>query len=253
MPHLPVASAAKKIQGEQLQLIEVQYSISGWNVQGDAATDDLDTIEDQIKAAKTVSASKGYTAIVLIEADAAVAFKHIRAVVRTSAKAGIDEFLFAVRQHPMHPDTLKHGLALDTYISLGHGCGPPNIAPMFLKIDRQGSIYLNTGPDQELINSDPESRDLSGLSNRIEAYQAVARAGAQAPVFQIWVDGEAPYQRVIDIINLLRSHGIEREFFTDLTDDDIHGSGRTGCGGGGIRYIPPRAPPAPSLRNPITE
>lgn len=247
MPHLPVASAAKKIKGKQIHFIEIQYSDSGWNVQGGTHTDVLEEVEEQIKAARDKFHTEGYQPRVLIEAGQDVKFKRVRAAIRASAKAGIDEFLFAVRQHPTHPAVLNHVLTFDTLLSHGCGCGPPVIAPQFIKVDKQGSVFINTGPAQELLNSNPEAHDLPELSKRIQSYQAAAHAGSQEPRFQVWIDGEAPYQKFIDIINLFRSHGIERENFTDFIDDHM----------GGCRlptpYITPRAPLAPSIRNPITQ
>lgn len=251
MPDLPVASAATQIKGNQVQFIEVQYSSSGWNVQGGAITDDLDIIEDQIKAAKQASEVEGYTPLVLIEADSSVAFKHIRAAIRTSAKAGIDEFRFAVRQHPMHLSELENVLSFDTHLSYHLGGDGPAIAPMFIKASKDGDIYVNTGPEQELIETKPHSRELQELSWRVAAFKAAAIAGAQAPLLQVWADGETPYQRVIDLINLFRSHGIEREMFVDLTDDHMGTPDGTGCDVP-APYITPRVPPAPNIRNPIT-
>ncbi|MCP5535036.1 MAG: hypothetical protein H7A51_02250 [Akkermansiaceae bacterium] len=249
MPHLPVASAAHKIQGKQVHFIEVQTSHLGWNVQGGTTTDDLEKIENQIKAARENFHSQGHNPVVLIEADEGLAFKKVRAAIRTAAKAGIDVFLFAVRQHPMHPDALEYALAFDTQISMGYGCGLPVIASMLIKVDRHGWVYVHSGPGQELINATPESHELPGLRQRIQAYQAVARAGAQEPVFQVWIDGEAPYQRYIDLINLLRSHGIEREIYVDLMEDT---GGVTGCKLPSPP-APPRLPRAPRISNPITE
>lgn len=95
---------------------------------------------------------------------------------------------------------------------------PPALAPMFIKVDKSGDIYINSGPAQELVESDSKSRSLPELSTRLDGYVATAKAGAQEPIVQIWADGEAEQQRIVDVLNCLAGVEITKVTFTDLID-----------------------------------
>ncbi len=95
---------------------------------------------------------------------------------------------------------------------------PPQIAPMFIKVDKSGFIYINAGDAQELVEQDSENRKLPELTSRLRGYVATAKAGAQEPVVQIWADGEAKQQRVVDVINCLAGVDISKLTFTNLVD-----------------------------------
>ncbi len=95
---------------------------------------------------------------------------------------------------------------------------PPVLAPMFIKVDKGGEIYINTGPAQELVESDAANRKLPELSSRLAGYVATAKAGAQVPIVQIWADGEAEQQRIVDVLNCLAGAEISKVTFTDLVD-----------------------------------
>ena len=94
----------------------------------------------------------------------------------------------------------------------------PEIKPMFIRIDNEGIIFLNSGPAQERLDDDPESRELPLLSGRLGAYADGARAAGQEPLVQVYVDGEAEHQRAIDVIDTLRSKDISKVTFTDLVN-----------------------------------
>lgn len=95
---------------------------------------------------------------------------------------------------------------------------PPVLAPMFIKVDKGGQIHINTGDAQELVETDTENHKLPELTSRLEGYVAIAKAGAQEPIVQIWADGEAEQQRIIDVINCLAKLKISKLTFTDLVD-----------------------------------
>lgn len=96
----------------------------------------------------------------------------------------------------------------------------PEIRPFFIKVDAQGYIYANTGASQELLDSNPGSRELPLLDSRIKSYAAAARLGDSEPLVQIYVEGEAEQQRVMDVIDVLRNHKIQALTFTDLIDKE---------------------------------
>jgi len=98
---------------------------------------------------------------------------------------------------------------------------PPEIRPLLITVDTGGFIYLSSeGSAKELVESDPDSRDLPNLMPRLEIYARVARSSSSEPVVQIYVDAEAKQQRVIDVLNSLAATGISKVTFTDLIDPE---------------------------------
>lgn len=89
---------------------------------------------------------------------------------------------------------------------------------MFIKVDKSGTIYINTGPSQEALDSDPNVRKLPMLKERLDTYAGAAKAGGKQPMVQIWADPEAMQQRVVDVLNCLASAKVQSVTFTDLVD-----------------------------------
>ncbi len=96
---------------------------------------------------------------------------------------------------------------------------PPVVAPMFIRVDKSGQIYINPGASQELVEQETDNRELSELRNRLKDYVATAKAGAQEPIVQIYADGEAQQQRIVDVLNCLAGAKISKVTFTDLVDN----------------------------------
>ena len=94
----------------------------------------------------------------------------------------------------------------------------PEIQPMFIKIDVNGTIYMNPGPAQEILDTDASSRELPMLSQRLETYASAASATDSQPLVQLFVEGDAKNQRVVDVLNTLAMHNIAKVTFTDLID-----------------------------------
>jgi len=95
-----------------------------------------------------------------------------------------------------------------------------DLAPMFIKVDRSGSIFSGTGSEQEVLDTDVQVRELPMLKERLDSYANAARAGGKEPMVQIWADSEASQQRVIDVLNCLASAKIKSVTFTDLVDKE---------------------------------
>jgi biopolymer transport protein ExbD len=95
---------------------------------------------------------------------------------------------------------------------------PPVLEPMFIKVEKSGQISINTGPSQELVESESDNRTLTELHNRLDSYASAAKAGGNLPIVQIWADGEAEQQRIVDVLNCLASVNISKVTFTDLVD-----------------------------------
>lgn len=94
----------------------------------------------------------------------------------------------------------------------------PDIEPMFIRIDSNGVISAGVGASQEILDSDTTSRLLPQLSQRLEMYAGMARSANTTPLVQLWADGGALTQRVIDVINALAAYDIKSVTFTDLLD-----------------------------------
>lgn len=94
----------------------------------------------------------------------------------------------------------------------------PEIEPLFIKVDANGSIYVGAGASQELLDTDVNSRSLPLLSQRLNDYSVGANSGGKKALVQMWVDGGANQQRVIDVLNALVGAGISSVTFTDLVD-----------------------------------
>jgi biopolymer transport protein ExbD len=97
---------------------------------------------------------------------------------------------------------------------------PPDIDPKFIKIDANGSVSVGAGAAQIPMDTDPDSRDLPLLTADLMSYASAAKsAGTNSkPLVQLYVDGGASQQRVIDVLNVLAGVGISNVTFTDLID-----------------------------------
>ena len=58
------------------------------------------------------------------------------------------------------------------------------------------------------------------LDQRLDTYAASARLGNDQPLVQIYVEGKAMHQRVVDVLNLLAKYEINTVTFTDLLAED---------------------------------
>lgn len=94
----------------------------------------------------------------------------------------------------------------------------PEIEPLFIKIEPSGAIYTGVGASQQAMDNDPSVRDLPLLKSQLDLYSSAAKAANTKPLVQVWADGEATQQRVIDVLNALAGAGINTVTFTDLVD-----------------------------------
>lgn len=96
---------------------------------------------------------------------------------------------------------------------------PPEIEPKFIKIDATGSIFTGAGAAQIPMDSDSDDRDVPMLTEDLRSYKAAADSTNQTPIVQLYVDGGASQQRVLDVLNALTSVNIVSVTFTDLIDE----------------------------------
>ncbi len=94
----------------------------------------------------------------------------------------------------------------------------PDIEPLFIRIDSNGVVSAGVGTFQEILDSDASSRHLPQLSQRLSIYAGAAKSANTTPLVQLWADGGAVTQRVIDVLNALAVYDIQSVTFTDLLD-----------------------------------
>lgn len=94
----------------------------------------------------------------------------------------------------------------------------PDIDPLFIKVDANGAVYAGAGSSAQLLDTDTSVRILPLLSQQLNLYVTGANSGGKKPLVQMWVDGAANQQRVIDVLNALVGAGISSVTFTDLVD-----------------------------------
>lgn len=81
---------------------------------------------------------------------------------------------------------------------------PVKTDQMLIKIEGEGVVFVN----QELVDADPEDRNLPNLTDRLERYAAAAaNAGSEAMVVVDCGD-EVPEQRFIDVLNACAANGL---------------------------------------------
>lgn len=94
----------------------------------------------------------------------------------------------------------------------------PDIDPLFIKVDANGAVFAGAGSSAQLLDTDTSVRMLPLLSQQLSLYVTGANSGGKKPLVQMWVDGAANQQRVIDVLNALVGAGISSVTFTDLVD-----------------------------------
>jgi biopolymer transport protein ExbD len=94
----------------------------------------------------------------------------------------------------------------------------PPLEPLFIKVEANGAIYTGVGSSQMPMDTDPDDRTIPLLTTQLRGYADTAKAAGEIPLVQIWVDGGATQQRVVDVLNALSGVGITSVTFTDLLD-----------------------------------
>lgn len=94
----------------------------------------------------------------------------------------------------------------------------PDIEPLLIRIEASGAIFTGAGTAQLTMDSDMSVRDLPLLRGQLDNYSTAARAANSKPLVQIYADGNATQQRVIDVLNALAGANINSVTFTDLVD-----------------------------------
>ena len=82
---------------------------------------------------------------------------------------------------------------------------PVKVDQMLIKITGDSAVAVNG----EVVDTDPNDRDLANLADRLERYAATAEnAGTEAMVV-VDCDDDVPEQRFIDVLNSCAAYGLK--------------------------------------------
>jgi biopolymer transport protein ExbD len=241
---VPLPNPAPKPDARARIVVNVHEAGKTADGKGNALADE-EAVAAYIEANREEVEELGLKARVHLRTDEGVQFAAVRNVIRAAARAGVDEVIFvAVHREPVDQvdqverppkaertenlgeveRTMEERVRqreLDAAVKLPSAIPAdkqPDIEPFFVKIDELGRIFANTGKAQELLEADPAAKELRMLDRRIAVYAAAARLGSNVPEVQIYAEGGAKQARVLEVIDVLRKHGINRVTFTDLID-----------------------------------
>lgn len=184
----------------------------GYQIDEQPPTIDLAQTEKQIHQRRQRLLKSGQ-AYLLIAAVPQTPFNKLRELIRSAARAGMDNICFAVKRSTGAANNSRHKLHI--LLPAACGCGPPLVQPLLIKANDQGDISLLSEPEKEVLDTAPALRDLPLLTEKLSQFSAAARAAGHEPHIQIYVHRETTYQRVIDILSALEQFHIRNTVFTD--------------------------------------
>ncbi len=92
------------------------------------------------------------------------------------------------------------------------------IEPALIRVLKDGTIYWGKGNDLK-IDEDMNNHNLPELVTQLETKKQEASTVGTKPVVQLWVEGDVPHQRVVDVINALSQAGISTVALTDMSNE----------------------------------
>ena len=101
----------------------------------------------------------------------------------------------------------------------GGGGGPGDVVTALIGIRGDGVILMNPGEAEEVLDLDPDNREIPILSERLEMMNAMAQSGGSEVLVQVAAYEGVKQQRFIDVLNCLRGHGINKVALTDFEED----------------------------------
>ncbi|BDS08017.1 hypothetical protein NT6N_30570 [Oceaniferula spumae] len=246
---LPVADFSHSSPCSAANRVFVTLSGPNFRINNGFETDDMEKLYSGLSEKRSETKQNEFPLIYLI-APAETTFDQIRSAIRTAAKAGFADIFLVTKRTPASGNYLKHGLLLR--LPTASGLSPPSIEPIFVRSDRDGSIFINTGPSQEALDHCREKRSLPKLNETLDNYAACARAGGFEPIAQIHIDSSATYQRAIDVMNAMQRCHIRHITFTDVTSTPHRTCQGMGKGKPGTPTQSPSAiPRPPQIVNPV--
>ena len=82
---------------------------------------------------------------------------------------------------------------------------PVKVDQMLVKITGDQAIAVNG----EVIDTDPNDRDLVNLSDRLQRYAAAAQVAKSEAMVVVDCDDDVPEQRFIDVLNACAAYGLK--------------------------------------------
>jgi biopolymer transport protein ExbD len=150
----------------------------------------------------------------LISATASTKFNRIRPLIRSAAAAGIYRVLLLVNS-----DTEGTGIIRIELPNTGEAT--PKFEPFFVQIDDEGKIFTGTGASRTRMDNGADDRNLEILNSQLELFSAAAKsAGYRIVPCQIYVNPEASYQRMIDLLAAVTKRGL-RPYLTDMEPEPL--------------------------------
>lgn len=210
---LPAAPHSRKIDENESHYIEIIISNDKTEIfhQGKqiTSTTTKDELLSALEKGWKQNTALGYATPLLISAPASTPFHIIKECIKTAAEAGIHQILFLVRSN-------QTSEAQVVFIQLPTTHSLPEITPFFLQITSDGHIYNGTGPSRSQMTTSKQDQQLDKLSEHLNHFSSAAKsAGDPYPPCQIYVDPQASYQRVIDLISLTNKYEMQ-PYFIDM-------------------------------------
>lgn len=115
----------------------------------------------------------------------------------------------------LDPKEADLGMTMPT--SQSSGSADVEIDQMTINVNGLGHILVN----DEVLDSDPDSREVPALIDRLSTYAESARLTDSKPMVIIAADDAAKGQRFVDVLNALahESVGIQNVTISGFTDD----------------------------------
>ncbi|MDF1751413.1 MAG: biopolymer transporter ExbD [Verrucomicrobiales bacterium] len=101
------------------------------------------------------------------------------------------------------------GLALPGVASLSNA--PVDVDQMVIKIEANSNVQVN----DELVESNPDSRQLRNLTDRLTRYAAGAKIAKSEAMVVINCHNDAREQRFVDVLNACAAAGLKNISLTD--------------------------------------
>lgn len=141
-------------------------------------------------------------------------FSHVRHAIRLAAREDIPEVVFVSLvleqlQKQIQPKAVDKDFELELPAARPQD-RQPAVVPFMIRIDKEETLFTSAGEKREQLD---EAGTIHLLDARLALYTAAARVGKFEPVVEIVVDGEAGQERVVEVLNALARHAINRVTF----------------------------------------
>jgi biopolymer transport protein ExbD len=120
--------------------------------------------------------------------------------------------IYFIATSTITPREADLGLALPGYETIGT---PSHVDPVSIRIKATGEILAGAGDSQQVMDTDPATRELPLLRGQLELVAAASRAAGTEPAVRIQADEQTTQQRVIDVLDTLAATGIRMVTFSD--------------------------------------